>query len=170
MNFVPRSPRRSTRLRAVVDIGARRAVGRVRDVSTSGAFVEADAALAVGDKVAVLSLAGDGADERRPAEVARVDRGGVGLRYLDEPVAGDAPVFILTDDDDDGDDDVGRTAGGPRALRERNAALLEENGALKRQVMALQARLSMRWTTEEALVKRIATLEELLRRGMMEGW
>lgn len=93
MTYVPRSPRRTTRLRAVVDDGAGRAVGRVRDMSTSGMFldiVEAGAppatsgnnALAVGRKVAVVPLVGDMDGERLPAEVARVGERGVAIRFL----------------------------------------------------------------------------------------
>jgi hypothetical protein len=88
MTYVPRSPRRTTKLRAVVDDGAGRSVGRVRDMSTSGLFVDTsgatdgNAALALGRKVAVVPLLGDLDGERLPAEVARVGDRGVALRFL----------------------------------------------------------------------------------------
>ena len=88
MTYVPRSPRRTTNLRAVVDDGAGRSVGRVRDMSTSGFFVDTsgatdgNAALALGCKVAVVPLLGDLDGERLPAEVARVGDRGVALRFI----------------------------------------------------------------------------------------
>lgn len=88
MTYVPRSPRRTMKLRAVVDDGAGRSVGRVRDMSTSGLFVDTsgatdgNAALALGRKVAVVPLLGDLDGERLPAEVARIGDKGVALRFL----------------------------------------------------------------------------------------
>ena len=88
MTYVPRSPRRTTKLRAVVDDGAGRSVGRVRDMSTSGLFVDTsgctdgNAALALGRRVAVVPLLGDLDGERLPAEVARVGDRGVALRFI----------------------------------------------------------------------------------------
>jgi hypothetical protein len=88
MTYVPRSPRRTTKLRAVVDDGAGRSVGRVRDMSTSGLFVDTsgctdgNTALALGRRVAVVPLIGDLDGERLPAEVARVGDKGVALRFL----------------------------------------------------------------------------------------
>src|SRR4051812_7170140 len=82
MSYVPRSPRRATRLRAVVDDGAHHAVGPVRDMSTSGLFVEAAAPLVVGTRVAVVPLIGELDGERLPAEVARVAERGLALRFL----------------------------------------------------------------------------------------
>lgn len=88
MTYVPRSPRRTTKLRAVVDDGAGRSVGRVRDMSTSGLFVDTsgatdgNAALAVGRKVAVVPLIGDLDGERLPAEVARVGDKGLAIRFV----------------------------------------------------------------------------------------
>ena len=58
MTYVPRSPRKPTRLRAVVDDGAVHAIGAVRDMSTSGMFVEAKAPYRVGLRVAVVPLVG----------------------------------------------------------------------------------------------------------------
>lgn len=79
MNYVPRSPRRSTKLRAVLDDGS---FGLVRDMSTSGLFVEGTSALAVGRKVAVVPLVGELDGQRLPAEVARVGERGIALRFL----------------------------------------------------------------------------------------
>lgn len=88
MTYVPRSPRRATKLRAVVDDGAARSVGRVRDMSTSGLFVDTSGSsdgntgLAVGRKVAVVPLIGDLDGERLPAEVARVGDRGLAIRFV----------------------------------------------------------------------------------------
>lgn len=162
--WVPRSPRRATRLHAVFDNGASRSAGRVRDLSLSGAFVEADAHLPVGAKVAVLSLAGVTDKARRPAEVVRVAETGIALHFLDaarESLPSDAPVFLFTDDDPE-QAELETTA--------KNKALLDENSRLKREVMGLQARLAIRLSTQDALQRRVATLEELLQRAMLTGW
>lgn len=122
MEYVPRSPRRATKLRAVLDDGTS---GVVRDMSTSGLFVEGNTALKVGRKVAVVPLVGDLDGERLPAEVARVGDRGIALRFLGlDPehrqrlrsiwgeeklhvtrtsvplpaIPDDAPVLLLTDD------------------------------------------------------------------------
>lgn len=91
MTYVPRSPRRATRLSAVVDDGAQRAAGRVRNMSTSGIFVEAavppDGRLHPGRRVAVVPLLGDLHGERLPAEVTRVGDRGVAIRFLGLDVA-----------------------------------------------------------------------------------
>lgn len=79
MTYVPRSPRRSTTLRAVVG-GEQR--GRVRDMSTSGLFVETQAPLLPGAPVAVVPLCGELDGERLPAEVVRVGKGGLALRFV----------------------------------------------------------------------------------------
>lgn len=79
MTYVPRSPRRSTTLRAVVG-GEER--GRVRDMSTSGLFVETQAPLLPGAPVAVVPLCGELDGERLPAEVVRVGKGGLALRFV----------------------------------------------------------------------------------------
>lgn len=79
MTYVPRSPRRSTKLKAVVGGEAR---GRVRDMSTSGLYVETRAALPQGAPVAVVPLLGDLDGERLPAEVVRVGAGGMALRFI----------------------------------------------------------------------------------------
>src|SRR5438309_10631965 len=92
MSYVPRSPRRATQLRAVVDgvvaggPGEGRcvlhAIGPVRDMSTSGMFVEASAKLPVGSKVAVVPLLGELDGERLPAEIVRVADRGVAVRFI----------------------------------------------------------------------------------------
>ncbi len=82
MTYVPRSPRLATRLRAVVDDGARRAEGPVRNMSTSGMFVETGAQLAVGCRVAVVPLLGELDGQRLPAEIARVGERGLAVRFL----------------------------------------------------------------------------------------
>lgn len=79
MTYVPRSPRRTTTLRAVVS-GRER--GRVRDMSTSGLFVETNASLPRGAAVAVVPLVGELDGERLPAEVARVGADGLALRFV----------------------------------------------------------------------------------------
>jgi hypothetical protein len=235
--YVPRSPRRATRLRAVVDDGARRAVASVRDMSTSGLFVESSPPLALGTKVAVVPLLGELDGERLPAEVARIAERGLALRFLGldpdqrqrlrrtfandntplkpprrstlrimtAPIPENAPVFLLTDDDlADAPPPVASTPTLPelasaRATIERLEAqlladargrhvIVEENGRLKREAMALQARLSVALSLrmrvdddlaearatiddllagEDALIRRVQTLEELLRRAMV---
>ncbi|MBI1944620.1 MAG: PilZ domain-containing protein [Deltaproteobacteria bacterium] len=128
MTYVPRSPRRSSTLKAVVGGGER---GRVRDMSTSGLFVETHASLPRGAAVAVVPLVGGLDGERLPAEVARVSDGGLALRFVGldverrqdlraliadgpggarpvrrpqpprralPPVPSDAPVVLLTDE------------------------------------------------------------------------
>jgi hypothetical protein len=86
MTYVPRSPRRATTLRAVVDgAGALHARGRVRDMSTSGFFVEGTppaAAQLLGARIAVVPLVGDLDGERWPADVARVDPQGMAVRFV----------------------------------------------------------------------------------------
>lgn len=79
MPYVPRSPRRTTTLKAVVG-GQER--GRVRDMSTSGLFVETHASLRPGAAVAVVPLLGELDGERLPAEVARVGADGLALRFV----------------------------------------------------------------------------------------
>lgn len=79
MTYVPRSPRRTTQLKAVVGGEPR---GRVRDMSTSGLFVETHASLPPGAPVAVVPLLGDLDGERLPAEVVRVGGGGMALRFI----------------------------------------------------------------------------------------
>ena len=124
--FQPRSPREPSHLRVVVDNAGTQASGRVRDMSSSGLFVEADARLAVGQRVAVLQLAGEHDGERLPAVVARVADRGLALRFVKSALPNDAPVFVLTEID-----------------------LADENDELRR---------------------RVATLEELLRRALIAGW
>jgi hypothetical protein len=82
ITYVPRSPRRATRLRAVVDDGSSHAVGRVRDMSTSGLFVEATMTLPIGQQVAVVPLVGELDGERLPAEIARIGERGVAIRFV----------------------------------------------------------------------------------------
>jgi len=79
MTYVPRSPRRSTTLKAVVG-GSER--GRVRDISTSGLFLETHASLPPGAAVAVVPLLGELDGERLPAQVARVGDDGLALRFV----------------------------------------------------------------------------------------
>ena len=73
MSYVPRNPRRVTKLRAVLDDGRS---GPVRNMSTSGLLVDTlesrSSALTVGRRIAVVPLVGDLDGERLPAEVARV--------------------------------------------------------------------------------------------------
>jgi hypothetical protein len=75
VTLVPRAPRKQPDLRAVYDDGKNHHEGRVRDLSTSGLFVECEAELKVGTAVAVVILTGGFDGERVYAEVARVDRG-----------------------------------------------------------------------------------------------
>ena len=82
MTYVPRSPRRTTKLRAVLFDGS---TGVVRDMSTSGLFVHTSggrSALTVGQRVAVVPLVGELDSERLPAEVARVGERGIALRFV----------------------------------------------------------------------------------------
>src|SRR5688572_32765932 len=79
--YVPRSPRRATKLKAMVDGQHTHIRGRVRDMSTSGLFVETIQPLPLGSPVAVVPLVGDLDGERLPAEVARVGKDGIGLRF-----------------------------------------------------------------------------------------
>jgi hypothetical protein len=163
-SFVPRSPRHAVRMQAVVDSGACHARGRVRDMSTSGLFVEADAPLVVGQRVTVLSLAGERDGERRPAEVARVVDVGVGLRFLpaneDATTPSDAPVFVLTDDESGAHDR-------PQMLTVDVRASLKDALA---QVRLLESENGQLTRLRDALIRRVQTLEELLRRGMVDGW
>ena len=113
MTYVPRSPRRSTKLRAVVG-GAER--GRVRDMSTSGMFLETNAALSPGASVAVVPLMGDLDGERLPAEVARVGAGGVALRFLGLDTERRQTLRALLTEGDGGARAVRRPAAPRRAL------------------------------------------------------
>jgi hypothetical protein len=206
MSYVPRSPRRSTSLRAVVDDGASHAVGPVRDMSTSGLFVEARTPLRVGHKVAVVPLIGDLDGERLPAEVARVGERGVALRFLGldverrqslrsifggesahkrrlrgplprtqlPPIPRDAPVVLLTDEPApipapvELREDVlelhaalEQLEGQLLELGRKNGVLLDENSRLKRESMALQARLSIKAHLEDELLEAQEMLLEL---------
>jgi hypothetical protein len=84
MVSLPRSPRSPTTLRALYDDGQVRLSGPVRDMSTSGLFVETEVGLAVGRRVAVVPLLEELEGLRLPAEVVRVASGkGVAVRFLD---------------------------------------------------------------------------------------
>jgi hypothetical protein len=98
--YVPRSPRRATKLKAMVDGAATHVRGRVRDMSTSGLFVEANGALPIGSPVAVVPLLGDLDGERLPAEVARISKDGIGLRFtgLDADHRQRLRALVLGDD------------------------------------------------------------------------
>jgi hypothetical protein len=250
MSYVPRSPRRATRLRAVVDGvvagGALHAVGAVRDMSTSGMFLDAPAKLPIGAQLAVVPLLGELDGERLPAEVARVAERGLAVRFVGldpdvrqrlrrtfaadepqhliaspsaphafarggpqrptlQPVPDDAPVVLLTDEPAPPEKPRERSGDVLTVMRgtiERLEAqlfeaarakhgILEDNGRLKRESMSLQARLSVALSlrlrvdddltearasvddlerAEDALIRRIQTLEELLRRAMIAGW
>ena len=237
MTYVPRSPRRATSLRAVVDDGCAQASGRVRDMSTSGLFVEASCALAVGRSVAVVPLLGDLDGERLPAEVARVGDRGVALRFVGlahehrqrlrqlvngsqpmllpapalrlvlPPVPADAPVVLLTDEPaahepelllTDAVDEthllrarVHEADARARDAADEAARAVDEIGRHKREIVGLQARLSVALSAKarlhdevadaietvaemerahDALMHRVHVLEELLRRAMLDGW
>ncbi len=189
MTYVPRSPRRSTKLRAVVG-GEER--GRVRDMSTSGLFLETRASLPAGAPVAVVPLLGDLDGERLPAEVARVGAGGVALRFVGldverrqtlralltdvgggarvvrrpaaprralPAVPSDAPVVLLTDELSE----VHETPA-PQLGAEQELAALEEQlvelGLRNARVLDDNAALALRVRALEATIAMRARLEQ----------
>lgn len=187
MTYVPRSPRRSCQLKAVVG-GTER--GRVRDMSTSGLFLETRVTLLPGATVAVVPLVGDLDGERLPAEVARVGADGLALRFVgldverrqnlralisDGPgvarpvrrpqpprralpaVPADSPVVLLTDE-------ISAVHETPTTV---NAEV--ELAALEEQLVALGLRNARLMDDNAALAKRLRALEaNIAVRGQIE--
>lgn len=83
MGYVVRSPRQPSSLHAVLVKGSVHTAGVVRDLSTTGLFIEAPAQLALGERVAVVPVLDDLEGVRLVAEVVRtMGRDGLALRLL----------------------------------------------------------------------------------------
>jgi len=79
-------PRRPCRARISVSTnGGVTGLGRLRDISMSGAFVETDLSLPLFAQLAVTVLRDDGSEHPLdfPAVVVRQDTGGVGIEWCD---------------------------------------------------------------------------------------
>lgn len=103
---IARSPRTRSTLRAVLVEGDVHTAGSVRDMSSSGLFIDAPLRLVVGQRVAVVM--GDVDGVRVPTEVVRVvPHQGTAFRFLGEvsqrAARDGVPELVLHEPDDAGD-------------------------------------------------------------------